>query len=354
MASLHLTESRYAAGLQCLRRLWLLVHEPQDHGEPPGGSPLAIGQQIGHHARSLFPGGVLIAEDPRQYARAIVRTAVLVADTSVPAIFEAAFVHDDVRVRVDVLERHAEGWGLREVKSSSRVKDHHLDDVALQAHVLAGSGVSVRSAEVLHVNTRYVRETGDVDWSAFFVRADVADAVEARRVDLPAHLLAMHDCLQLDAAPHVEPGAHCHVPYGCEFWDRCTATKPADWITYLPRLNAARTQELDALGITAISAIPPAFPLTAKQVIIRDATVSGQPYVAPDLGHLLQRFGPPARYLDFEAMMPPIPLYEGTCPYQTLPFQWSLHVVAADGALRPTTNSSPAARATHGGRSPKR
>ena len=31
--------------------------------------------------------------------------------------------------------------------------------------------------------------------------------------------------------------------------------------------------------------------------------------------------------------MPPIPLYEGTRPYQTIPFQWSLHAVARDGEL---------------------
>ena len=31
--------------------------------------------------------------------------------------------------------------------------------------------------------------------------------------------------------------------------------------------------------------------------------------------------------------MPPIPLYEGTRPYQTIPFQWSLHVLADDGTL---------------------
>jgi predicted RecB family nuclease len=42
---------------------------------------------------------------------------------------------------------------------------------------------------------------------------------------------------------------------------------------------------------------------------------------------------PPACYLDFEAMMPPIPLYEGTRPYQTIPFQWSLHVLDGDGTL---------------------
>ena len=45
------------------------------------------------------------------------------------------------------------------------------------------------------------------------------------------------------------------------------------------------------------------------------------------------RYGPPTCYLDFEAMMPPIPLYEGTRPYQTIPFQWSLHVLADDGTL---------------------
>ena len=55
--------------------------------------------------------------------------------------------------------------------------------------------------------------------------------------------------------------------------------------------------------------------------------------MAPGLAGLLRRFGPPACYLDFEAMMPPVPLYEGTRPYQTLPFQWALHTVAADGTL---------------------
>jgi hypothetical protein len=55
--------------------------------------------------------------------------------------------------------------------------------------------------------------------------------------------------------------------------------------------------------------------------------------VAPDLAGLLRCCGPPACYLDFEAMMPPIPLYECTRPYQTIPFQWSLHVIDADGVL---------------------
>ncbi len=31
--------------------------------------------------------------------------------------------------------------------------------------------------------------------------------------------------------------------------------------------------------------------------------------------------------------MPPIPLYEGTRPYQTIPFQWSLHATDGEGVL---------------------
>jgi hypothetical protein len=65
-------------------------------------------------------------------------------DHSVPAIFEAAFVYGDIRVRVDVMERLASGrWGLREVKSSSGLKDHYLNDIALQAYVVRGAGVAV-------------------------------------------------------------------------------------------------------------------------------------------------------------------------------------------------------------------
>src|SRR6202034_1759271 len=109
----------------------------------------------------LFPGGVLVSEEPWQHAEATTRTAALMNDARVPAIFEAAFECDGVRIRVDVLERVNRGtWGLREVKGSSGLKDHYLDEIALQAHVLRGVGVKVSSIELLHINTAYVRGSG--------------------------------------------------------------------------------------------------------------------------------------------------------------------------------------------------
>ena len=158
LVSQHLTKSRYIAGLQCLRRLWLIDHEPAQYEEPAPGTPLDIGRDIGRKAHLLFPGGLLVDEPPWCHAQAVSRTAALMRDEHVPGIFEAAFEYDNIRIRVDVLERLAQGtWGLREVKSSGGPKDHYYDDIALQAFVLEGTGVAVSSIELLHVNTAYAR-----------------------------------------------------------------------------------------------------------------------------------------------------------------------------------------------------
>jgi len=255
-------------------------------------------------------------------------------DARIPAIFEAAFEYDDIRIRIDIMQRLADGtWGLREVKSSGGLKDHYLDDIALQVYVARGAGVAVSSIELLHVNTAFVRGPGGIRWTDFFARLDVGDRVAVRLTDLTDRLPAMRDCLAMTGLPDAEPGKQCGTPYSCEFQDRCTADKPDDWIGWLPALSAARLDALKALGIDAISAIPEDFPLTSKQAVIRDVMASRRPFVAADLARLLQGYGPPACYLDFEAMSSPIPPYEGTRPYQTIPFQWSLHAVTGDGVL---------------------
>ena len=334
MSSSHLTKSRYLAGLQCLRRLWLLVNEPPDYEEPPPGSPTDIGQVIGQKAHLLFPGGILVEEEPWEHAEALIHTAALMTDPSAPAIFEAAFEHAGVRVRVDVLERLPHNsWGLREVKSSSRLKDRYLDELAIQTFVVRGAGVRLTSIQLVHVNTGYMRGKGDIDWPEFFARQDLGEILAAMLPELPGRLPGLRDCLSLPEAPVIEPGSQCSSPFGCEFWDQCTANKPADWIVRLPRLSQSQRDELRTMGIESISAIPPDFPLSSKQAIIRDATASGKLFVSPNLGDLLKEFGPPAAYMDFEATNPAIPLFEGTRPYQAIPFQWSLHVLDEIGQL---------------------
>src|ERR1700719_174976 len=101
--AVYLTKSRYAAGLQCLRRLWLNFHKRADWEEPELGSAEDIGLEIGRKAHLLFPGGILVEEKSWEHTGAVAHTAALMVDRSTPTIFEAAFEHSGVRVRVDVL-----------------------------------------------------------------------------------------------------------------------------------------------------------------------------------------------------------------------------------------------------------
>jgi hypothetical protein len=81
-----------------------------------------------------------------------------------------------------------------------------------------------------------------------------------------------------------------------------------------------------------MSEIPEDFGLSDLQRRVQHAHGSGQPYISGGLQAALDELGPPAFYLDFETLSPAIPLYPGTRPYDTIPFQWSLHHVDATGS----------------------
>jgi hypothetical protein len=57
-----LSKSRFVAGLQCLKRLYLEVHQPELAGELDEQSMAVIeqGQEVGRWAQKAFPGGVLV------------------------------------------------------------------------------------------------------------------------------------------------------------------------------------------------------------------------------------------------------------------------------------------------------
>ena len=61
--------------------------------------------------------------------------------------------HQGVIVKTDILQRRKENlWRLVEVKSTADLKDHHLEDVAIQSYVLSGSGLNLASVWLAHVN----------------------------------------------------------------------------------------------------------------------------------------------------------------------------------------------------------
>jgi hypothetical protein len=124
-----ISKSKFVAGLQCAKRLFLQVHHPHLADLTNQGIK-DQGTAVGVLARNLFRGGALVDADRNHLADAVRITRELVNNSEVPAIFEATFRHDGVLVQVDVLRRsHKKEFKLIEVKSSTIVKLYHLLDL---------------------------------------------------------------------------------------------------------------------------------------------------------------------------------------------------------------------------------
>jgi hypothetical protein len=331
-----LSKSKFLSGLQCHKRLYLEITQPE-LAEPPDPSTqaiLAMGTEIGLLAHRRFPGGVLVPPTLRPRDAAVALTAKLLTDPAVSAIFEGAFEHDGVFVRVDILERvpHAEDhhsvWRLIEVKSSTRVKDVHLDDLSIQRHVLVGAGLDIAGTCLMHIDTRYAYEGGDVDLEALFAIEDVSPAVVERQGKVPDRLAEMRLTLLEPHAPMIEPDDRCHSPHECPFWTHCTKDKPARWIYHLPGPKKV-VQQLAQEGITIIDDIPNAANLSVTQRRVKDNVE----WVSADLDSVLQSVQYPVHHLDFETVMLAIPKYSRMKPYQSIPVQWSNHIELASGEI---------------------
>jgi hypothetical protein len=156
------------SGRQCSKKLWQTVYDPEPIEEPLPGTVKGMGIEVGVKARLLWPGGILIDTKYNDYAEALRRTEALIADPAIPAIFEAALVYDGLLIRVDALERLPDHrWRLNEVKSSTRIKNEHLEKLALQTYVIAGSGLELADAHLVYINAKYNPKRGDLLECAF-------------------------------------------------------------------------------------------------------------------------------------------------------------------------------------------
>jgi len=332
---MRISKSKFVAGCQCVKRLYWQVHEPELAAQPDAADQAIMqqGHGVGMLARQLFPGGVEVRSD-RGLDEAIHATRELVANPAVPAIFEGVFQHDGVLVKVDILQRRGDGrWRLIEVKSSTSVKEEHLDDVAIQYRVLSRCGLDVGSACLAHVNRSFVFRGGIVDPWRFFKIRNLTRRVQRLQPKLTFQLRSQFTVLSMPKAPDIAPGRQCNDPVTCEFYERWNIPRPNDHIGYLPRIHASAMDELEEMGIESIREIPDDFELTEIQRRAATCVQTGEPWYDVDgLKAALAGLRYPLFFMDFETVNPAIPRFAGMRPYDHLPFQWSMHVQPAPEA----------------------
>lgn len=319
-----LTKSRFLAGLQCPKRLWLELREPLP---APALVPLPVleGRRVDALVQQFLPG-VLVPRDQGLEA-AVEETARLFAAGVPERAYQPAFRAGDLAAIADVVEHRDGSTTLTEVKATTGVRDDHVSDVAFQALVLRASGVPVDRAQVMHLDGHFVlRSEGDYD--GLLQATDVTALVEER---LPGVEQAAGLCLETMAGAREPPtpmGAHCKAPFSCPYIPRCTLQSGGqrEYPIEILRRAPAVVRTLKGAGYSDLRDVPAERLKSALHRRIHQATVSGEPFLDRSMARTVARLLHPIAYLDFETVAPAIPERVGTRPYQNLPFQFSVHV----------------------------
>ncbi|MGH9381021.1 MAG: DUF2779 domain-containing protein [Thermoanaerobaculia bacterium] len=331
MKSSVLSKSRFLGGLQCGKRLWYEVNR-REEVPPPNAAKLAIfaqGHAVGAVAQSLYPDGLEVAPDERGWQA--VAAATREALSARRPLFEAGFVHGGGACRVDILVPAPDGgWDLFEVKSTASVKPEHDLDLAFQTWVVRGAGLALRDLYLVHVDSSYVLD-GALDPQGLLRRERRNERVEALLPEIEPRLSELLETAALAASPEVAIGPHCSSPHDCPLIPLCWAFLPERNVTTLHG-DRRRGFELLARGISRLADIPEDFRLNGKQRLQVEAARNGEAVVdACKIRDFLAALEPPLHYLDFETVNPAIPVYQGTRPFQPVPFQFSLHRQARIG-----------------------
>jgi hypothetical protein len=238
--------------------------------------------------------------------------------------------------RIDLVEQQASGRAtLLAVSDALRPPATLLDALAFWLTVARRAGLDVEGAAVLHLDPDFARGDTAPEPRALLRRATVTREVEFLARDVPARLAAQREVLARADEPAIEPSPHCRRPETCPFLERCTRHKPEDWIGFLPGLRQPLFDALREAGVERTGEIPDGTELTPAQQNARAACRRGGAFAAPELARRLEGFGPPADFLDFEAILPEVPLFPGTRPLEVVPFQWSAQLARDDGGVEP-------------------
>lgn len=153
---------------------------------------------------------------------------------------------------------------------------------------------------------------------------------------VPGELNRLKAVLDLAIEPEVAIGKHCQTPFACDFIPYCWQHVP-DYSVY-NLFNGDKLEGLLAGGVLDVADIPDGTDLTPRQAIDVGAFKQNRVYLEIDrIVQFLDGLVYPLYFLDYETIMPAIPLFDGTRSYQQIPFQFSLHIQKNKGG--PVTHS---------------
>ena len=292
-----------------------------------------IGEELLGLARTAFPKGAVI--ESAEIAAAAAETSRLLA-AGTPVLFDAAFVSGGVAVRCDILVVHKEDKvDVFEIKSGTKVKHRYVNDLALQATVLAQCGLQIQRAYLLHVNPKYAHSEGnDYPPMELLKSSDVTAKVAKQQPNVARKLQQLRKVVEAKAAPEPPMGTYCRAPFACPHLATCAATGPALPLFLLPELGRQQESELHKDGIEELSQVPAdREDLTFRQRRTLQCQADGARVVEPFAREELDECDRPLHFLAMFSVTDPLPLFEQQRPWQRTPFAWAVRTLHEDGRV---------------------
>ena len=321
---MNLSKSRYCRGLQCKKMLWLENNKPEERIDINNDSILEQGNLIHEIARYLFGEHINIeyTENLSEMIKDTYRTIESYKDV---IITEASFNYNKNFCSVDILKKDGDKYEIYEVKSSTKVKDIYINDASYQYYVLTNLGLNVTKCSIIIINTDYVRK-GSIELDKLFIKQDITKEVKSLQEEINNNINEINKYLENETEPIDDIDLKCHTPYDCPFFKYCTRNLPDKNIFDLADIQFKTKINLYKQGIYSYEQVLKETNNPKVKQQIEFELYDKEDYIdKKKINEFLKTLSYPLYFLDFETFAPPVPLYDGTRPFEKIPFQYSLH-----------------------------
>lgn len=320
-----ISKSDYILGLKCPFALWLKKHRSDLKPEFDEGI-LIQGNEVGLYAQKLYPKGNEVTYLPWE-PESLIQTEKFIEEGA-EAVFEAAAkTPSGEYCAADILVRNDDGsWDIIEVKSSTECKEYHLLDLSFQYYVFTNAGYNIQNCYVATINNQYMRED-EINPLKLFKIHKVTDEVIQLAKNVPSNLALIRN-IKSGEEPVCEIGKCCSNFFGCPYIFHCWKDIPEYSIFNVHRIDKA-AQIFQEYKTADLKELPkdlfPAGKCKDIECFLQKKNIVDDEKIAEFLNELKY----PLYFLDYETINSAIPLFEGTHPYQQIPFQFSLHIKKA-------------------------
>ncbi len=304
-----LSKTDYIIWRDCHKNAWLKVHKPEIYrAHTLSAFELQIietGNEVDLLARDLFPTGE----------------------------YQKRFETDGYLAITDILTEKDGEFNIYEVKATNDIdKKTHLHDLTFQYIVLKRAGLNIKSANLVHLNSEYVRQ-GELDITQLFMIEDMTETVEEMAEEVFAEMQLAKEYLESETEPVgpcdcLKKGRSAH----CTTFSYSNPGVPEYGIHDLTRIGLSKRKltELVDSNIFKLEDIPEALELSDVQKNQVWTYLTGREIISKEnISEELDKLVFPLYFLDYETFPAAIPRFDGFSPYNQIPFQYSLHILSS-------------------------